>query len=175
MVRERLKVIHRLYGTENGGRPRGGRAAGSPHLFTGLLECSLCHGSVTIVSGLWKKRDDARYGCSMHANRGGRVCINSLLVGRGALEGQLLAGLQERVLNPDVIEYTLEAFEEQFLRAVSRKGDKSALLGRRVEAIQKQIHNCTDAIAEGKRYPSLMDRPGGLEQELADTKAKLAY
>jgi hypothetical protein len=86
------------------------------------------------------------------------------------LEGQLLAGLQERVLNPDVIEYTLEAFEEQFLHAARRKGDQSALLGRRVEAIEKQIRNCTDAISEGKRYPSLMERLGELEQELGTRK-----
>jgi hypothetical protein len=175
MVRERLKVIHRLYGAESGGRPRGGRAAGSPHLFTGLLECSLCHGSITIVSGVWKGRTDARYGCSMHACRGGKVCTNGLLIGRGVLEGQLLAGLQERVLDPDVIEYALETFEEQFLRAVNRKGDQSTVLGRRIEAIQKQIRNCTDAIAEGKRYPSLMEKLAELEQELVDTKAKLAY
>jgi hypothetical protein len=174
-VRDRLKIIHRLYGTESGGRPRGGRAAGSPYLFTGLLECSLCHGSITIVSGLWKKRDDARYGCSMHAYSGGKVCTNGLLIGRGTLERQLLAGLQERVLNPNIIEYALETFEEQFLLALNRKGDQSSLLGQRVEAIQKQIRNCTDAIAEGKRYPSLMERLGELEQELADTKAKLAY
>jgi hypothetical protein len=32
----------------------------------------------------------------------------------------LLAGLQERVFDPDVIEYTLDAFEEQLLLAVNR-------------------------------------------------------
>jgi hypothetical protein len=45
---------------------------------------------------------------------------------------------------------------------------------RRVEAIQKQIRNCTDAIADGKRHPSLMEKLSELEQELADTKAKIA-
>ncbi len=100
-VRDCLKVIHRLYASENGGRPRGGRAAGSPYLFMGLLECSLCHGSITIVSGHWKKRQDSRYGCSMHAYRGEMVCTNGLLIARGALEKQLLAGLQARVLDPD--------------------------------------------------------------------------
>jgi hypothetical protein len=46
---------------------------------------------------------------------------------------------------------------------------------RRVEAIQKQIRNCTDAIAEGARYPSLMEKLAELERELADAKAKIAY
>jgi len=58
---------------------------------------------------------------------------------------------------------------------VNRRGDKSALLGRRVEAIQKQIRNCADAIAAGQRYPSLMEKLAELEQEFAETKAKIAY
>jgi hypothetical protein len=173
-VRERVKIVRRLYGVEAISGIRKGRAAASPYLFTGLLECSVCGGSVTIVSGQWKKREDSRYGCSMHAYRGGKVCTNSLLIARGALEKQLLAGLQERVLDPTVIEYTLHTFEEQLLRAVDRKRDQSALLERRLNAIQKQIHNCTEAIAEGKRYPSLMEKLAELEQDLSDTKAKLA-
>ncbi|SRR5216683_6336933 len=87
--------------------------AGSPYLFTGLLECSLCHGSITIVSGQWRKREDSRYGCSMHANRGDRICANNLLIARCVLEEQLLAGLQAKVLHADVVNYTLSRFEEQ--------------------------------------------------------------
>jgi len=40
--------------------------------------------------------------------------------------------------------------------------------------IQKQIRNCTDAISEGRRYPSLMEKLDELEQDLADAKSKLA-
>ncbi len=173
-VRARLHVVHRLYSAECGCRPRGGRAAGSPYPFTGLLECSVCHGSITIVSGQWKKREDSRYGCSMHAYRGDKVCRNNLLVGRGELERQLLAGLQERVFAPNVIDYTLDSFDRQLLAALNLRGEQSTLLQKHAEAIHKQIRNCTDAIAEGHRYPSLMDKLSALEQEFADTTAKLA-
>ena len=140
---------------------------------TGLLECSECHGSITIVSGNWKTRQDRRYGCSMHAYRGDKVCTNNLLIQQRVLEKQLLAGLQARVLNPDVIEYTLQKFEEQLALAISKQGDRSTHYQRRVDAIQKQIRNCTDAISEGRRYPSLMEKLGELQQDLADAKAKL--
>jgi len=155
-----MKVVEQLYDCGPGQRPRRGRAAASPYLFTGLLHCSVCHGSITIVSGRWKKREDSRYGCSMHGYRGDRVCTNNLLIARGALEKQLLAGLQAKVLDPDVIEYALQTFEEQLLRAVNRLGNRSASFERRVAEIQKQIRNCTDVIAEGKRYPSLRPRVG---------------
>jgi hypothetical protein len=63
-----------------------------------------------------EKRNDSRYGCSMHAYRGDRVCTNNLLVSRMALEEQLLAGLQAKVLHPDVVEYAFRRFEEQLAR-----------------------------------------------------------
>ena len=87
-----------LFPTRKG--KRRGRAAASPYLFTGLLFCAECGGSITIVSGRCRKREDSRYGCSMHAQRGDSVCKNSLLIRRQELERQLLAGLQERVLHP---------------------------------------------------------------------------
>ena len=58
-ARRRTEVIKR--------QPRLSRSAGSPYLFAGLLECSVCFGNITIVSGQWRKRNDSRYGCSMHA------------------------------------------------------------------------------------------------------------
>jgi hypothetical protein len=73
-----------------------------------------------------------------------------------------------------VISYALDAFEEQLLLTVNHRRKESDVMRRRVEAIQKQIRNCTDAIADGKRYPSLMEKLSELEQELADTKAKIA-
>ena len=92
-VQGRMRLVHDLYGTGANGGIRGGRAASSPYLFTGLLKCSLCDGSVTVVSGRSGKREDSRYGCSMHAYRGPQVCGNNLLVPRRSLEEQLLAGL----------------------------------------------------------------------------------
>jgi hypothetical protein len=53
-----------------------------------------------------------------------------------------------------------------------RGGNQSALLQRRAETIQKQIRNCTDAIAEGKRYPSLMEKLAELEHDLAEAESK---
>ena len=55
---ERLKLVQELYGVREG--KRRGRAAASPYLFTGLLECEC--GSITIVSGRCHKREDSRMG-----------------------------------------------------------------------------------------------------------------
>lgn len=111
-VRERQQVIQRLFGNWNSapGLLRA-RAASSPYIFSGLLKCGLCGANVTIVSGRWKGRVDAVYGCPLNANRGDVVCRNKIRIGRLELETQLLAGLQAKVLHLEVVEYTMERFE----------------------------------------------------------------
>ena len=174
-VRDRMKVVQHAYGVARKGRPpQASRAASSPYLFSGLLKCSECDGSITIVSGNWKKRQDHRYGCSLHASRGDQICRNNLLIQRRVLEAQMLGGLRQRILNPEVVEYTLQSLEKELVRAMNRQGDQSAEYQTRVDKIQKQIRNCTDVICQGKSNPSLLDRLSELEQDLADAKAKLA-
>jgi hypothetical protein len=56
-TQERIHLVRDLYGVADG--KRRGRAAASPYLFTGLLECSECGGSITIVSGRCRNRADS--------------------------------------------------------------------------------------------------------------------
>ncbi len=173
-AQERVKLMHDLYGRGAKNGLRCGRAAGSPHLFTGLLKCALCSGSVTIVSGQAGKRADSRYGCSLHSSRGAKVCANNLLVSRCSLEEQLLAGLQGNVLHPKVTEYTLERFEAAFSKAAKSQRAGACALEQRKAAIERQIANCTDAIADGQPSRFLLAKLGELERELETVAGKLA-
>ncbi|PYU70444.1 MAG: hypothetical protein DMG49_11425, partial [Acidobacteria bacterium] len=173
-VQGRMRLVHDLYGTGAKNGIRGGRAAGSPYLFTGLLKCSVCGGSVTIVSGRSRKREDSRYGCSMHAYRGPQVCGNNLLVLRRSLEEQLLAGLQAKVLHPDVTEYTLRGFEEALAKAANSRRSSVSDLERRKATIEQQIANCTEAIADGQPSRFLIAKLGELERELETVAGKIA-
>ena len=172
--RRRMRIVEQLYDCGPGRRPRRARSAGSPYLFTGLLECSICHGSVTIVSGQWKTRDDSRYGCSMHAYRGDRVCTNNLLIARLALEQQLLRGLQAKVLHPDVVAYTFRRFEEELARLLSQQSGEMAAARRRVELVERRIRNCTEAIASMGLSNSLRAQLTDLETEHCELTQKLA-
>jgi site-specific DNA recombinase len=162
----RMRLVHNLCGTGSKNGIRGGRAAGSPYLFTGLLKCSNCGGSVTIVSGVARNREDSRYGCSMHAYRGDSVCGNSLLVFRRSLEEQLLAGLHANILRPAVVDYTLRRFEEVLEKARGTRDSDLAALERRKAAIEQQISNCTSAVADGQPSRSLLAKLAELEREL---------
>jgi hypothetical protein len=141
-AQSRMRFVHDLYGTGAKNGIRGGRAAGSPYLFTGLLKCALCGGAVTIVSGTKRSRQDSRYGCSMHASQ---VCGNKLLMPRRVLEAQLLAGLQVNVLRREVIDFTLRRFEEALAKVAQRidrenaKSNDVKLLATRKAKIEEGI------------------------------------
>jgi site-specific DNA recombinase len=172
-VRERMTVVNELYSLE--ARRPGilrARAVGSPYVFSGLLKCSLCGASVTIVSGCSRKRTDVRYGCSLHYNRGRGACKNTLLIGRRVLEAQLLAGLQAKVLHPDVIEYTLERFAAELTRAINRRGEDVQAHRRHEAAIEKKISNLTRALADGY-LPAITAELAQLEEQLAGARQRV--
>jgi DNA invertase Pin-like site-specific DNA recombinase len=169
-VQERLKLVQDLYGVREG--KRRGRAAASPYLFTGLLVCSQCGGSITIVSGRCRKRQDSRYGCSMHAQRGDKVCTNGLLVRRLDLERQLLAGLQERVLHPEVVDYTLNRFEEELRKAVASRHQGDADLRRHAAELERSISNQLRGLSDGYST-AITTEISRLERQLAAVRERL--
>ncbi len=170
-VRQCIEAVNELYSLE--ARRPGilrARAASSPYIFSGLLKCSLGGASVTIVSGCGRKRQDVRYGCSLHYNRGRGACSNTLLIARRTLEEQLLAGLQAKVLHPDVIAYTLDRFEAELNRALDLRHSDTDARRRQEAAIEKKISNLTAALAEGYRSPAILADLARFEAELREIR-----
>jgi len=110
----------------------------------------------------------------MHAYRGNKVCANNLLIGRSSLEAQLLAGLQAKVLHPDVAAYTSSRFENELEQAASPQSGETATFRRRVEQLEREIRNCTEAIFSMGLSPFLRERLTKLETEHRDLTEKLA-
>jgi site-specific DNA recombinase len=167
---ERINLVRDLYGVTDG--KRRGRAAASPYLFTGLLECSECGGSITIVSGQCRKRAESRYGCSRHAQRGDTICTNSLMVRRPDLERQLLAGLQERVLHSAVVDYTLKRFEEELEEALSSRSQSDSDLRRQAAELERGIANQLRALHDGYS-PAITKELARLESQMASVRDRL--
>ena len=66
--------------------------------------CAECHGTLRIISG-GGKRNRPRWGCPRNFNRA--TCPNGLSERNDLVEARLLAGLQEAVLQPGVVDYAL--------------------------------------------------------------------
>jgi DNA invertase Pin-like site-specific DNA recombinase len=154
-VQERIETVKKLYGEI--GRKGGmqGRSASSPYLFSGLLKCSECGANISIVSGRWRGRSDVVYGCPQNAFRGACVCTNGVRVFRKALEERLLTALQEQVIRQEAVEYVLDNFETEFLKAVDNLGGELEQMRRRKEELEREIVNLTNFVAQGECSPGL--------------------
>jgi site-specific DNA recombinase len=174
-VCERRRLVHQLYSADSA-RPgiMRARAVGSPYVFSGLLQCAECGGSITVVSGCWAKRQDVRYGCSMNSSRGRHACKNNLLISRRDLEQQLLAGRQAKVLHPDVVEYTVQRCVEAIERQAKLHAGEAGQLLRRRAVLEREVQRLTDAIALGRNAQPLLDAIAARQSELAGISAKLA-
>jgi site-specific DNA recombinase len=172
-VKKRIAMVNSLYHIE-GVRPGllRARAAVSPHIFTGLLTCALCGGSVTIVSGSRGSRGP-RYGCSLHSTRGDGVCTNNLLWPSQALENQLLKGLQDRVMHQDVVDYTLKRFEGELEKALQDKSADREVDRRVMRKLESEIANLTRALADGYSQ-AVTGRLFDLELQLSGISSRVA-
>src|ERR1700745_1882779 len=127
------------------GRDGSGLASGPKrYLFSGLLKCGVCGGSIALVCGRGRHGAD-RYGCSLHHHRGDSVCRNRLLVRRDELEESLLRGLSESVLRTEVIDYAVSRMEEALSAQFAGIDAELASLRQRKLALDSELKHLTDA------------------------------
>jgi site-specific DNA recombinase len=155
---QRFERVKRVYGRP--GREGNGLIVGPQrYLFSGLLKCSECGGSITLVSGRGRNGAD-RYGCSLHHQRGETVCTNSLLVRRDELEEDLLRGLYESVLRTEVIDYAVGSMQEALSTEFAGIDAEIAPLRQRKQALDSELKHLTDALAQGRQSQSIMSAIG---------------
>ena len=150
-----------------------GRSVSSPYLFSGLLKCSECGANISIVSGRWRGHSDVVYGCPQNTFRGASVCTNSVRVFRLALESRLLDGLQEQIMRPEAVDYVLERFEAELVKALENLGGELEQMGRRKEALECEVTNLANAIAQGDFSPALRRALADRERQIGEITTKL--
>jgi hypothetical protein len=108
-VEQRFETTKKLWGVGGTGLARGQQK--QVYLFSGLLRCGECGGSITLAGGRAKTRSE--YGCSLHAQRRNSICKNGLRIQRRQIEEKLLTGLQEKVLRQEFIDYAICGLQEE--------------------------------------------------------------
>ena len=147
------------------------------YLFSGLLACGVCGANLIIVSG-GGLRGYLKYGCPSHRYRG--VCSNKLTIRKDRLEEQLLSALAERVLQPNMVEYAIAAFQrelEKRLREIQEEKEREAgsvtnLQNRRRE-LKTRADNIAAAVASAGPLESLLGQLSSLEREIVQIDERL--
>ena len=172
-VVERRETVKRVY--QNTSRPGLLRAmnSASRYLLSGLLRCSLCGANLQIISGRGRNRATQNYGCPMNFHRGDSVCSNRVRIRRDILERELLAGIQQRVLREDVIEYTLARFEETLSRELQNIGGEMDRMRKRKADLESEIDRLAAGLASGVYSVSVMAEIARREREVKEIGDRL--
>lgn len=145
-VERRFEITQKLWGVGETGLTRGQQKR--IYLFSGLLRCGHCGGSITLVGGR-AKTSRSEYGCSLHAQRGDSVCANDTLIRRDRLEEQLIGGLQREVLREDVVDYVIVALQEELERRHASIDAERQSLREERQRIDAELSRLVDSIAAG--------------------------
>jgi site-specific DNA recombinase len=167
-VRRRLDAVKSMFGREGGGLT----VSPKRYLFSGLLKCSVCGGSIALVSGRGRHGAD-RYGCSVHHQRGDSVCENAALVRRDELEQSLLKGLADSVLRVEVIDYAVARMEEALRKGHEKLNAELERMRKRKLQLEAELARLVNAIAVGQPSQSVMTAIGERERELQAITNKL--
>jgi site-specific DNA recombinase len=160
-VARRFETVKRVFARDSSGLAIGQQR----YLFSGLLKCGECGGSIVLVCGRGRHGAD-RYGCSLHHQRGDSVCSNALLVRRDDLEERLLQRLSDTVLREEVIDYAIAGVAEELEKRFENLNSRLEQTRLRKRRIEEELDRLIVAIANGEPSKSLMSAIGQREQEL---------
>ncbi|HXX44604.1 MAG TPA: recombinase family protein [Candidatus Acidoferrales bacterium] len=173
-VEDRRELVKRIY--EDAGKRPGllrSKAMNVPYLFSGLLKCSQCGANLQIVAGRGRNHPNQTYGCPLNFHRGDSVCSNRVRVRRDVLERELLAGLQEKVLRKEAVEYALDRFEEQLLKEVDNIGGDMDRLRKRKAELESETARLAAGLASGLYSVTVMSEIARREREIAEIGERL--
>jgi DNA invertase Pin-like site-specific DNA recombinase len=147
-------------------RQAGSAATARPRtLLSGLLVCGVCGGAIA-------KRGNNRFGCVSHVM--GKGCSNSRTIVRDVLETRVLAGLKDRLMEPEAFAEAMRSFIEETNRLNHIRRANHGADVERLEKARKAIAGIVAAIEDGGYSRPLMERLRGLEVEVEEIEAKLA-
>jgi len=129
-----------------------GRTADSPSgrasLFSGVLRCGGCGGTLVVVSGD-PHRAERRYGCGFHREKGSLVCANALTVKIDTVERRLLEAIRTKILNPEAVRYLITAVNQHLDAFRVTQGEARCRLEQGLQQVEEELRNVERAILAG--------------------------
>jgi site-specific DNA recombinase len=134
------------------------------HVLSGLVRCG-CGGTYTIVS-----KD--RWACSRHKEAG--TCDNGRRISTGRLEQRVLSGLQDRLLDPEIIRAVVKRYHDARTQARAKLQSSRYRAEERVDQLKGEIRNLVNAIAAGADMDEVKEALKDRKAALASAEAALA-
>jgi hypothetical protein len=135
------------------------------YLFSGLMKCGECGGGFVKISAHY-------FGCATARNKG--TCTNLTAIKREALEGTVLGGLQDHLMDPALLEVFCAEYTKHLNRL--RSSAVASTEGRKAELakIDREMERLVDAIASGVPASKVKDRMTVLDARKTELEKFLA-
>jgi len=136
------------------------------HILSGLGRCGTCGGPWNISTGrFW----------SCGSRRDGGTCTNNRTISTESYERETLAGLQQHLLDPDVVATYVREYHEEYTRRARSARKRRATLERQLAAATAKVERLVRVIAEGgSEFSELRDALRTARIERDRTAAQLA-
>ena len=109
------------------------------HVLSGLVKCG-CGGNYSIVS-------KNRWACTRHREAG--TCDNGRRIATDRLEARVLVGLQDRLLDPEIVSSVVKRYHDARTKQRSALQSSRYRAEERVDQLKAEIRNLVNAIAAG--------------------------
>lgn len=108
------------------------------HMLSGMVACGCCGGNYTVATL-------TQWGCGKY--RDGRSCGNGRTIGQHLLEARVLEGLQQRMLDPELVSAYVAEYHREHAQRSREAAKEQDVLTRRAITAQGRIDRLTRAIA----------------------------
>ena len=135
------------------------------HLFTGLMYCASCGGSMAAIGSDY-------VACA--AARSGAGCTQKTGIKRSRVEEVVLSGLKDQLMAPDLVEEFIRAFHPELNHSRHERELENQIKTNALRAISAKLEGLYDAVAGGLRTPGLQGKLFQLEGEKATLETILA-
>jgi site-specific DNA recombinase len=139
------------------------------YLLSGLLECGICGGKMTIAGVGTRKR----YYCANHKEKGATVCCGMPGLRQHDAEALVLNGLRTQLMQP----LAYEKFRADFARHVQAQARELSADQKFREAelreLEVQQGNLVRAVAQGQALGTLLPALEEVEHKIAEVKEKV--
>lgn len=152
LVEARFQKLGSIYAPRPTHGRLNGRKRGSPTrraaLFSGLLVCQICGGGLVVISGNLQKQN-GRYGCGFHRNKGSQICRNGLTVKVTTVERRLVKAIQDQVLSPATFAYLMQTVNERLQVLNMEQDGTHQRLDTELQQVEEELHHIERAIVAG--------------------------
>lgn len=138
-------------------------------LFSGLLRCGVCGGTITIIC-----KD--QWGCSNHKETG--TCTNNRLTTNKAVEKRVLGALRDNLLAPDAIAAYVAEYRRSSSEFLAQQQSNKLAVQKLLGEADQKVKRLAAAIANGADVEEIRDmlheasaERDALRAELADIEA----